>query len=330
MRDSLLITLVGGLSVFNSLFFAILLLSTNHRPVKNKLLAVLFLSLSMRVGKSLLIVWFHHVPDSVPAIGLLGMVATGPLLFLYIREFTNQRTQHLSAKDYLPFIPVIVVAALLLLNNDIVVLWLYILGTAQLFVYVALSWTTSTFIEDAESKNWTQVLTVAIAIIGLVFASQIVIETPLAYFIATMTATVVLYGLLFAAFRTQRPFMAVKPAREPDKKLNALATELTKLMEAEQIFKESNLTLSKVAARLGVKPYVISQAVSICLNKTFPEWVNEYRIREAERLLKSPKFSHYSIEGIAFESGFSTPSAFYVGFKKLRGVTPTTFKERTN
>lgn len=325
MRDYLLISLVGGLAVFNSLFLAALFFRNHRGQLKNRLLGFLFLSLSVRVGKSLLIAWLHQVPDSVPAIGLLGMVATGPILYLYIRQFERVPV-NLRPMVYWHFAPMIVIAGLLLLNSDRIVLWLYILSTAQLFIYLVFSWRSLPPVEDADTRNWIRALTLAIGIIGMVYASQIIIETRIAYFIATLIAATVLYGILYLAFQWPRPFMPARAAREPDDKLRALAIQLTKLMETEQIFRESDLSLSKVASRLGVKSYLVSQTVSTCLKKTFPEWVNEYRIREAERLLKSPQYSHYSIEGIAFESGFSTPSAFYTGFKKIRGTTPTAYK----
>ena len=71
MRDYLLISIVGGLAVFNSLFLGVMFLANHRGQLKNKFLGLLFLSLSIRVGKSLLIVWLLRRGGS--AIYCLGL-----------------------------------------------------------------------------------------------------------------------------------------------------------------------------------------------------------------------------------------------------------------
>lgn len=55
--------------------------------------------------------------------------------------------------------------------------------------------------------------------------------------------------------------------------------------------------------------------------------LTHYRIRHAENLLQSPTAAHFSIEAIAYDSGFASMSAFYVAFKKIHGKTPAEFKK---
>ncbi len=325
MTTSILIGIVGGVAVFNSIFLGLLLLTKSPVLLKNRLLGFLFLSLSVRIGKSLLIVLFPNVPDSVPAIGLIGMTATGPLLFLYIQNLLNGGNQ-LGKSNYLHFLWLVPVAVLLMLNSEKVVLYLYIASSVQLSVYLLLAVKELLSKEQPLLKSWLSVLVGSMVVLCLIYASQIVIETDIAYLTVTLIATIVLYVLLFFVFRNEKPFATIRTALEPTDKARQLANQLVELMEKKNLFTESDLTVARVAKVLGVKPYQISQALSQCLKKSFPDFVNRYRVEEVRHRLLSSKYEHYSIEAIAFDCGFSTPSAFYISFKKITGQTPTEFK----
>lgn len=325
MNSSILIGIVGGIAVFNSIFFGVLLL-TNHRGLlKNKVLGFLFLSLSVRIGKSLILALYPNLPDSIPAIGLLGMLATGPLLFIYVRQLAVATAEG-SRNTYWHFLPLLLAPPLILLNSETVVLWLYVAASLQLAVYVGLAVTSQPRIQDATIKKWAIFLTGSVSVLWAVYSSQIIIETDFAYLIATLLATLILYVLLYFAFRTQQPFLFVRTIRKPESKIEDLASRLRNLMETERIYTEPELSIAKLGQRLNVKPYLISHALNLSLKKSFPEFVNEYRIREAERMLSSGRFHHYTIEAIAFDCGFSTPSAFYVAFKKYMGLTPSEYR----
>jgi AraC-like DNA-binding protein len=97
-------------------------------------------------------------------------------------------------------------------------------------------------------------------------------------------------------------------------------------MERDKLYKQNDLSLVKLGAILNVKPYVISNVLNEYQGKTFPEFINAYRIKEAQKLLQSEKHSIYSIEAIAFDCGFNTPSAFYSYFKKITKLTPSQYR----
>ncbi|MEL6843420.1 MAG: helix-turn-helix domain-containing protein, partial [Bacteroidota bacterium] len=58
----------------------------------------------------------------------------------------------------------------------------------------------------------------------------------------------------------------------------------------------------------------------------FMDFINGYRIEEAQKMLRAPRFGHYTIVAIAQEVGFRSRSAFYAAFKKISGQTPTEYK----
>jgi AraC-like DNA-binding protein len=103
---------------------------------------------------------------------------------------------------------------------------------------------------------------------------------------------------------------------------------LLQTMALEKPFVDEDLTLHSLAEQLGVSPNHLSQVINGRLNRSFFDLVNEYRVREAIRLLAAPESARLSILGIALDSGFKSKSAFYTAFRKHTGVTPTRYKER--
>jgi AraC-like DNA-binding protein len=64
------------------------------------------------------------------------------------------------------------------------------------------------------------------------------------------------------------------------------------------------------------------------MNKSFFDFVNEYRVQEAKKLLSSPQYGHYSVYGIALDAGFNSKSAFYAAFGKYAGMSPSEFRKQ--
>lgn len=105
--------------------------------------------------------------------------------------------------------------------------------------------------------------------------------------------------------------------------------QLRQLMEEERFFLEPELTLPQLAERLSVSTNDLSQAINREINKSFFDFVNEYRVQEAKKLLSSPKHGHLSILGIALDAGFNSKSAFYSAFSKHIGTTPSGFRKQS-
>ena len=106
-----------------------------------------------------------------------------------------------------------------------------------------------------------------------------------------------------------------------------IARQLLDLMNSLKPYLNPELTLMELAAKLSVSPHNLSQVFNCEIKKSFFDFVNEYRVGEAKKLLTSPQYSHYSILGIALEAGFNSKSAFYTAFGKHAGTTPSEFRK---
>jgi AraC-like DNA-binding protein len=98
--------------------------------------------------------------------------------------------------------------------------------------------------------------------------------------------------------------------------------KLLALMAAERPWLEPELTLAELAQRLRLHPAQLSKVVNLGCGQNFSDFVNRYRVEEAQRKLADPRFAHYSLVGVALESGFNSKSTFNRVFKKLTGQAP--------
>jgi AraC-like DNA-binding protein len=107
-----------------------------------------------------------------------------------------------------------------------------------------------------------------------------------------------------------------------------LIHKLENLMTNEKIFINSDLSIEDVALRLDTRTKNVSQIINEHYQRNFYNFINQYRIAEAQRLLNTKEFEKYSILGIAQSVGFVSKSTFNTAFKRHTGVTPSEFKQK--
>lgn len=115
---------------------------------------------------------------------------------------------------------------------------------------------------------------------------------------------------------------AARPAAGLAPELHPWREKLLALMASEQPWLEPELTLAELAHRLRTNTSLLSHVINTGCGQNFNDFVNRYRVAEAERKLQDPRLAHYSLVGIALESGFNSKSTFNRVFKKLTGHTP--------
>ena len=81
---------------------------------------------------------------------------------------------------------------------------------------------------------------------------------------------------------------------------------------------------------LSVPQHHLSQILNEKLNQNFFDFVNNYRIQEAKKLLVSPDGGLLTILAIAEEVGFNSKSAFNNAFKKVTNTTPSEFRKNNS
>ncbi|MCF6131209.1 helix-turn-helix domain-containing protein [Flavobacterium wongokense] len=94
----------------------------------------------------------------------------------------------------------------------------------------------------------------------------------------------------------------------------------------KKYFLDPELTLDKIADELNLSKSHLSRLINTELKTSFPDYINQLRIKEAQYYLKHPDFSNYTLVAIGLEAGFASKTTFNNTFKKVTGMTPSEYK----
>jgi AraC-like DNA-binding protein len=111
-----------------------------------------------------------------------------------------------------------------------------------------------------------------------------------------------------------------------ERKLEELFFALEKYMEDNYPFTNIECNRKTLAEALSTNETYLSQAIKHSANLTPKHYIDSYRLRFAKNLLLTAK-DKYTIESIAFDSGFGSRDAFYDAFRRHYGLTPNQFKQ---
>ena len=89
-------------------------------------------------------------------------------------------------------------------------------------------------------------------------------------------------------------------------------------------------SINTLAKDLDISRSYISQVINELFKQNFSNFLNEYRIKEARKILSHPNNLIYTIESIAELVGYKSKSAFNKAFKKYVGVTPSFYLNSMN
>lgn len=112
-----------------------------------------------------------------------------------------------------------------------------------------------------------------------------------------------------------------EPVTDFNKKL---MQRISDLMEHEKPYLNSDLKLVDLAAMLATNRNYISSCINTQRGCSFSQFVNEYRVVHAQKLMRSqPDIKNSEVW---MSSGFSTEASFFRTFKAVTGMTPSEWK----
>jgi len=123
------------------------------------------------------------------------------------------------------------------------------------------------------------------------------------------------------------PFIKYEKTGLPESFSTELKEKLVTLMEDSKPYLNPDLRLNDLADMLDISRHHASQIINEHFNTNFFDFINKYRVEEAERMLDDDGLD-LNITDIAFQSGFNNRVSFYKAFKKIVGTTPTEYKEQ--
>jgi AraC-like DNA-binding protein len=117
------------------------------------------------------------------------------------------------------------------------------------------------------------------------------------------------------------------PASLSGTSIDETVSLLKKSMEDDKIYLDPNLNLNLLAQHTGVGQKTISTVLNQHLQKSFNEFINQYRVDAVKIKLQQPETVNLTIAGIASECGFNSQATFQRTFKELTGMSPSEYRK---
>ncbi|WP_300055521.1 AraC family transcriptional regulator [uncultured Roseobacter sp.] len=104
----------------------------------------------------------------------------------------------------------------------------------------------------------------------------------------------------------------------------ALTERAEAYLEESRLFVDPQLSLTRLARRLGVTDRALSEAINRSRDKNVSQFINGFRVAEAARLLRD---TGDAVGAVGEAAGFLTRSNFYTEFNRVMGQSPGAYRK---
>ncbi|MEM6771994.1 MAG: helix-turn-helix domain-containing protein [Bacteroidota bacterium] len=332
----------SALGAFNGLLLAIyLLFFLRPARLRNRLLGLLLLALSIRIGKSVFLYFDSGLAREFLQFGLTACFFIGPLLLAYVK----------ASRDGIERVPkywwgLFAVLAAFILGIG----WWRPYGSYPEFWNGEFSFVRviyniwSVFLVLAAYalwpvlKRWREWNTQEVWLVNVFVGNTIVhlayrTGAYTSYIVGALSFSLVFYllGLWYFLQRREKDFLVADRPKYGDRKMDdadarRLVARADEVMQKEQLYLQPDLKLPAAAAAAGVSAHQLSQALNDNLGQSFSTYLKSYRVRHAQAAMRNN--DHLTLEAIGLEAGFGSKSAFYAAFKEIAGMTPAAWKKQ--
>jgi len=101
---------------------------------------------------------------------------------------------------------------------------------------------------------------------------------------------------------------------------------LTEFMEIRKPYLHENCNIQAVSEQTGISVHHLSNILNQRVGTNFSDFINEYRVNEAKKMLSFLPPRINTLEAIGYECGFGSKSSFNKAFKKHSNITPSEYR----
>ena len=339
--QSELLFFFSALGAFNGIFLAAyFLFFARPKHTSHRYLGLLFLALSVRVGKSVFFYFYYSLSAIFIQIGLLACWMIGPLLLLYVREALDvgNRSRKVANSIILMFLLFGMVVMVALPRDQYPHLWVDLVYViyAQWGIFVILAGyhiaKNSQKLVGRKVSNLFVLWFVSIYFGNMLIWLAFTTAEYTSYIVGALSFSFVFYILLlFMLFSKKRnelfllDSLRYRSNRISQDEAHAISKALQGVVKEQKVFLDSDLSLKQLAELLNTTPLKVSQVFNEHMKTTFNDYINGHRVEWSKKMILDKK--SYALEAISLESGFNSTSTFYSAFKKREGLTPAKFRD---
>lgn len=334
-----ILTLFAFIGTFQGVLFAVIFWLKN-RNLANKIFSLLLLASSIRIAKNI----FVHLQDLNPGMfesielwrsmvymGISHQFAIGPLLYFYFNAKLDAKFSW-NPGYYLHFAPY-----LILIFISPFISWTFWkngglwLSYISILLYFLL--TISVYFRRRENVDHTSMIWLR----GILFVISILLiaYSPALFHYIGYVGGAILYTVLILVtgyfILTNKGSLAVFRMKYESSSLDSdsvhkIKKDIEQVMGADKPYLNTELTMSSFGNSIGVAPHHISRVINQEFKMNFTDYINSFRLAEAEKKLLDNNYKHLKISAIAFECGFNSVPTFNTLFKKVHKMTPSQYR----
>jgi AraC-like DNA-binding protein len=340
--SQIFLVIISGLGVAHGFFLAIFLwLYRKGNQPSNKILSMLLVILSFRVGKSVLLEFTQDLDIKLIFIGLGTLMIIGPLFYLYTLSYVDKAFQFRS-KYLIHLIPAFTGICFGIVANDTLVkrlpilffVMLFVVYYGQYLVYLLVSY--SYFSKEKKSElnpntyALLRLLFFALLTIWIVYVLNL-FDDLVPYIVGPVLYTLVAYVISFLVI--QKGYLKAndkdkyKTTLVSDEQIKDIFAKVCKLVIDEKQFKNEDVSLKTLSEQLNLSPQIISMVINKESKSNFNGFINRLRIQESISMFENEQYKSHTISSIALDVGFNSITSFNTAFKKEIGKTPLIFRK---
>jgi AraC-like DNA-binding protein len=286
--------------------------------------------------------WGYDIRAIMPAQAIVATIVA-PLAWLSFRSLAAEGDGHSGRWIWAHFLPACLVALLLIVWPDPVgpLITLVFLGYGAALAWLARLGPDSLVASrlDGAVRSYRSLQVTAFAILASA-VTDVVISYDFSWsggrHTAAIIAAVNVVNLLMlgAAASVTSANTASEPSDTADEPAAAatiateedsrIAADVDSLMHSRELYRDVELNLAKIARRLHLPARQVSNAINRIHGMSVSQYVNNFRVRAACRLLES---TDDPVTRIVFEAGFQTKSNFNREFLRVTGQSPTAWRQ---
>lgn len=186
---------------------------------------------------------------------------------------------------------------------------------------------------ENNAMPWLKIYTIILSVSGLMYIYLCFTYHPTRLFTQQwLVLALITYNTVQIVAR-KNPWHEVEPEEdepgEPDAILQAeYRAALDEWMEKEKPYLDKDFRLVDLMKVLPMNRTYLSQFVNATYGCNFYQYVTQYRIEEAKRLMRANP--DMRLQDVAEQSGFSSASVFSRTFTRETGYSPTSWAEQVN
>ncbi|MFK7951519.1 MAG: helix-turn-helix domain-containing protein [Ekhidna sp.] len=349
------------LAVFQGVILSIIILSQNSVKKASLFIGILVGLFSFSLLHLLLEESISAFNSKYP-IPMEFSLAYGPLAYFHVL-YIKDPMRSFKWKDLLHFVPSFLLDAVFFTSFFVYVRnnldWAYdniltiqtsalvfaTIGLVQFSIYTYLLYTASRSAQPVlrayrQVKKWLNYLIVSWATIitfllisvpvALYFIQDLDENSSLIYKPLGIIWSILIYVLGYSYVLKYQKVIgnysdSIKKFKFTEVELLKKKQEIHDALREELLYKDSDISVSKLAGHLGWPINNLSQVINESLNTNFNDLINQYRVDAFIEKISEPENSKFSILGLGQEVGFSSKASFYRAFKKVTGMTPSDY-----